>query len=152
MKFKWKQIQNEIDIEASPKLVWEMLIEVSHYKDWNPFLVIPRGRARVGSYLELIMSPPGDSPRQKKVLVTSLKSYRELSWKGTIVHTVFFCGHNRFTLIPLSEHQTRLIQEETFSGLLVPFFSTWLDRYLSAGFKEMLIALKSEVEGQSFSK
>ena len=152
MKFKSKQIRNEIDIEASPKLVWEMLVDVSHYKNWNPFLLRAQGRVRVGSYLELIMSPPGDSPRQKKVLVTSLKSYRELSWKGTIVHTVFFCGHNRFTLIPLSEHQTRLIQEETFSGLLVPFFSTWLDRYLSAGFKKMLIALKSTVEGQIHSR
>jgi hypothetical protein len=147
MKFIWKQIQNEIDIEASPKMVWDMLIDVSHYKDWNPFLVQARGQALVGSYLELIMSHPGVSPRPRRVLVTSLKSYGEFSWKGTIIHPFFFCGHNRFTLVPLAENQTRLIQEESFSGLLVPFYSTKLDRYLSAGFKKMLIALKSKVEG-----
>lgn len=151
MKFIWKRIQNEIEIEASSELVWETLIAVNQYQDWNPFLVQVQGQARVGSYLDLTMSPPGASPRQKKVLVTTLKSYRKFGWKGSILHTVFFCGHNRFSLIPLSEHQTRLIQEEIFTGLLVPFFSTWLDRYLSAGFKEMLIALKVKVEGQVHS-
>lgn len=151
MKYKFKQIQNEIDIEASPKLVWEMLIEVSHYKNWNPFLIQAQGQARVGSYLELIMSQPGVSSRPRKVLVTSMKYCREFSWKGTIIHTAFFCGHNRFTLIPLSDHQTRLIQEEIFSGLLVPFFYNKLERNLPAGFKKMLIALKSTVEGQMHS-
>ncbi len=151
MKFNWKQIQNEIDIEASPKLVWKVLIEVNHYKNWNPFLLQVSGQVRVGSYLELTMSPPGASSRQKKVLVTSLKPYHEFSWKGTKVHTLFLCGHNRFSLIPLSEVRTRLIQEEIFSGLLVPFCSTWLDRNLSAGYKKMLIALKLEVEEKAKS-
>ena len=151
MKFKLKQIQNKIDIEASPKLVWEILLEVGHYKNWNPFIIEAQGQVRLNSYLELTMSPPDADQRRRKVLVTSLKSCREFSWKGTIIHTAFFCGHNRFTLIPLSDHQTRLIQEEIFSGLLVPFFYNKLDRNLPAGFKKMLIALKSTVEGQMHS-
>ena len=146
MKFTWKQIHNEIDIEAGPELVWEVLFEVSDYRNWNPFLVQVVGQARVGSYLDLTMSPPGASPRQKKVLITSLKSSHEFSWKGTKGLTVFLSGYNRFRFIPLSGHKTRLIQEETFSGVLVPFCATWLDEHLAAGYKNMLIALKSEVE------
>lgn len=146
MKLEFKQIRNEIVLDVRPQSAWEMLIDVGQYKNWNPFLSIAQEKARVGSYLELTMSHPGVSSRRRKVVVTSMEYCRTFSWKGVIIHPIFFCGHNRFTLIPLSEHQTRLLQEETFSGLLVPFFISKLDKYLAPGFKKMLHALKLEVE------
>ena len=149
MNFLWKKIQNQIDIDAGAEVVWEILAEVNNYKNWNPFLSQAHGQVLEGSFLELTMSPPGSSPRQKKVLVTTLKPCNELSWKGIKVHSLYFSGHNRFKLISLSESQTRLVQEEVFAGLLVPFISAWLDQHMSAGFRQMLTALKRRIDEQS---
>ena len=152
MRFLWKKIQNQIDIDAGLKVVWEILVDVNNYKNWNPFLLQALGSAREGSFLELTMSPPGASPRQKKVMVTTLKPCNELSWKGIKVHSLYFSGHNRFKLISLSESQTRIVQEEIFTGLLVPFISAWLDQHMAAGFRQMLAALKSKIDEQMYKR
>jgi len=33
-----KEIQADIKIEASPKSIWNILIDVPAYRDWNPFI------------------------------------------------------------------------------------------------------------------
>lgn len=143
---KGKQIRNEIEIAASPEQVWQRLIDVSRYGEWNPFLIRVEGQVKAGLQLELTMAPPGEALRQKKVLITTMEPKHEFSWKGTKAHPLILSGLNRFMLSPLDGNRTRLIQEETFSGLLVPFCSSWLDRCLSVGYNNMLIALKAAAE------
>ena len=54
-----KQLNAEIEVQASPDRVWEVLTDFAAYHQWNPFIVQATGQAVPGSRLELKMRPPG---------------------------------------------------------------------------------------------
>ena len=54
-----KQLNAEIEVEASPDRVWEVLTDFAAYQQWNPFIVQATGQARPGGRLELRMRPSG---------------------------------------------------------------------------------------------
>ena len=71
---------------------------------------------------------------------------RELRWLGHLWVPGLFDGEHSFTIEPLGEGRVRFIQQERFSGLLLPLLSKTLDRDTLRGFEEMNRALKLRVE------
>jgi uncharacterized protein YndB with AHSA1/START domain len=55
-------VVSQIDIDANPERVWQVLTDLSAYPDWNPFIVRAEGRIDVGSRLTLRMRPVGGRP------------------------------------------------------------------------------------------
>ena len=41
-----KQLSAEIEVQASPDRVWEVLTDFAAYHQWNPFVVQATGRTR----------------------------------------------------------------------------------------------------------
>ena len=37
------QLHTEIEIEAPADIVWDILTDLDHYEDWNPFIVSSAG-------------------------------------------------------------------------------------------------------------
>jgi len=71
---------------------------------------------------------------------------RALRWLGRLVVPGVFDGEHRFLLESLGADRTRLVQEERFTGLLVPLFARSLDRHTLAGFHAMNQALRARAE------
>ena len=40
-----------IDIEAQPRVVWDMLVDFKAWKLWNPFIPVVEGKFQVGEVL-----------------------------------------------------------------------------------------------------
>jgi hypothetical protein len=57
-----RQLRAEIEVEASPERVWEILTDFAAYRHWNPFIVEGAGQAVPGGRLELRMRLPGRRP------------------------------------------------------------------------------------------
>jgi hypothetical protein len=55
-----------------------------------------------------------------KPRVTVVEPYQRLEWLGTMGIPGLFDGRHSFTLTPLGEGRTRLVQAEAFSGALIP--------------------------------
>jgi uncharacterized protein YndB with AHSA1/START domain len=34
-----RQLESEVEVQASPERVWEVLTDFAAYPDWNPFIV-----------------------------------------------------------------------------------------------------------------
>lgn len=52
-------ISTTIDIEASPRAVWDVLIDFTAYPDWNPFMDRIEGTAEVGAKLVVHLAAQG---------------------------------------------------------------------------------------------
>jgi hypothetical protein len=52
-----KQLTSQIDIDASPSQVWDVLCDFAAYEDWNPFIVQADGTAQAGCPLTLRLQP-----------------------------------------------------------------------------------------------
>jgi hypothetical protein len=117
--FHWT-ISTGIEIDATPSRVWEVLVDLPAYRDWNPFIVEASGDVAVGEALSLRMALPDRSPMTIEPRVLVAEPGRELRWKGRLVLPGLFDGEHWFVLTPLANGGTHLDHSERFAGLLLP--------------------------------
>lgn len=141
-------IRSAIEIDAPPAAVWSVLTDTGSYPDWNPFVRRLEGSLDLGATLDVRIAPPGARSMRFKPTVLAAVPGQELRWLGRFLAPGIFDGEHSFTLEPLGEDRTRLVQEERFSGLLVRPFRSTLEKTL-LGFEQMNEALKTRVEADA---
>lgn len=142
------QLETEIDIDASAATVWDILVHLDDYADWNPFIVAAAGTVAVGQRLTNRMQPPGGKGMTFKPTVTEVKDHQVFEWLGRPGLPGIFDGRHRFELIAGPNGGTCLVHTEKFSGILVRFMRKSLDTQTLAGFHAMNEALKVKAEAK----
>jgi hypothetical protein len=139
-----RQITATVDLDAPPDRVWALLSDTANHSTWNPFIKKMAGTLAVGQKLEIRIAPPGGKPMSFRPTVTDVQPQQRLAWLGHLGFPGLFDGAHSFTLTPLANGRTRLVQAEKFSGALV-----WISRGLltktAAGFELMHDALRKQV-------
>ena len=142
-----KSIRSEIDIHAPVVRVWELLADLASYPDWNPFIRRAEGTLAQGERLRLeLQIPDGMRMKIRPRLITVIEQ-AEIRWIGHLMVPGLFDGNHRFVLTPLAPARTRLLQQETFRGALVPVFGGWIGAGARRGFEAMNRAAKARLEG-----
>jgi len=141
-----KEIHTEIDIQASPERVWEILTDFDSYPEWNPFIRRISGKAEAGARLKVYLRRSFARGIFFRSTILKAEPNRELCWLGRLVIPGLFEGKHAFIIVPLEENWTHFIQHEYFTGLLVPMLERVLDTDIRRGFKEMNHALKERAE------
>ena len=140
-----KEIRTELDINASPQRVWQVLTDFARYPDWNPFIRKIEGRAVEGEKITIHITTPAGANRNYSPKVTKVVAEQELRWLGKIPGLL--SGEHIFSIEPASDNSVRLVHREVFIGLLPSFFGSTLDIDVKMGFEEMNAALKKRTEG-----
>lgn len=143
-----REITTSVDIEAVPERVWAALTSFDYYPDWNPFIRQASGRLQVGETLTLRMFPAQGKPMTFRPRVLAVDPQRELRWIGRLMVPGVFDGEHRFLLSPVEGGATRLVQAERFSGVLIPFTKSVVDRTVN-DFHRLNEALKKYVEADT---
>lgn len=143
-----KEIRTEIEIEARPEVVWDVLTDFSAYPAWNPCLVEVRAHPRPGSRVDMVFR---SSRRHFRLDATVLRADpgRALRWQGPIskARGVLFRGEHYWTIRELRGGSwTHLVHGEQFDGLLIPPMSRWLDQEVGGGYHALNRALKARAE------
>lgn len=139
-----REISTQVDIDATPQRVWEVLTDFPRYAQWNPFIREAAGEARVGSTLNLRMFPAAGRPMSFKPRVLAAREAAELRWLGRLILPGIFDGEHLFVLTP-RDGGTQVVQSEKFSGILVPLFGKIVNGAV-ADFERLNEALKSRAE------
>ena len=143
------QLHTEIEIEATPERVWDILTDFPAYPAWNPFIPRISGPATVGSRLDVQLQPPGGRGMRFRPAVLAASPSQELRWVGHLGVPGLFDGEHRFRIEPLTADRVRLVQEERFTGLLAPLVIRFIERTTRQGFEAMNLALKARAEQPS---
>jgi hypothetical protein len=143
-----RHLVTEIEIDASPDAVWDVLTDLSEYQDWNPFVVAGSGEVAVGEQIEIRMRKSEGSDTTFKPTVTEATSPSTFEWLGRLAIPGLFAGRHRFDLLS-SETGTRVVHSEEFSGVLVPLLWNSLDRKTRGEFEAMNVAMKERVEART---
>ena len=139
------QLSTKIDIEAAPETVWAVLSDLPAYPSWNPFIREANGTLAAGERLEVELQPARGRSMRFRPTVLTAQPGRELRWLGRLLVRGLFDGEHRFAIEPTAGG-TRLVQEERFTGLLVPLLARGLRRGTLPGFERMNEALKQRAE------
>jgi hypothetical protein len=144
------ELHTEIEIDATPAAVWQVLTDLEGYAGWNPFITSSVGEPQVGTKLINRLETPEGKAMTFKPRVTVVETGRVFEWLGSLGFPGIFDGRHRFE-IAASPNGTMLAQTEKFSGVLVRFFRKSLDTQTKSGFEAMNLALKTRVESVAVS-
>ena len=142
-----KQISSEIEIDASPERVWQVLTDFSALPNWNPFIRSVEGDLNVGDRLKVYIKASRGMGMSFKPTVLKVEPNRELRWIGRFLMPGMMDGEHSFIIEPLEDNQVRFVQSESFTGVLVPLMSAiGVFKNAHIGFGEMNEALKRQAE------
>jgi hypothetical protein len=139
-------IRTEIDIAAPADRVWDVLHDVAAYPEWNPFIPEVSGAIEEGARLTVRLQPPQGKEMRFRPRVLEVAPGHALRWLGRLGVPGLFDGEHRFLIEQAGPNQTRFVQEERFSGLLVPLILRFAGTSTRRGFEAMNTALKARVE------
>lgn len=146
-----KEIMTEIDIDASPERVWDILTDFPSYVLWNPFIHRAYGSLKEGEKIEVHVHTPGGEETTFFPTLTKVVLHQELSWLARLYLPGLLDSVHTFLLESRGEHRTHLIHKETFNGILVAPLMPSLEGPTRRGFEEMDQALKARAEAQPAS-
>jgi hypothetical protein len=141
------QLRTEIEIEAPPSRVWEVLTDFSRYHEWNPFITSVQGKLEVGNKIAITLSPPESSESRFQPTLLVCDAPRELRWRGHVLFRGLFDGEHFFQISDGPNGHTKFVHGEDFSGVLVKFLGQKLTQ-VARGFVYMNQALKRRVEAK----
>ncbi|HML05454.1 MAG TPA: SRPBCC domain-containing protein [Methanobacterium sp.] len=140
-----KEIYSEVEINASPKVVWDILMDFENFQNWNPFIKQISGNPQVGSKIEVFIHPPDSRGMTFKPKILDYEPEEKLRWIGTLGIPKIFDGEHSWIINEIDENKVLFIQKERFTGILVSLLGGML-KNTEKGFKMMNSALKKEAE------
>lgn len=141
-----KEIKTQIQINAKPQQVWDVLTNFESHSKWNPFVRSITGDVRKGNKIKVVLGPQGDKPMTFRPIVLALKEAQEFRWLGHLFIPGIFDGEHYFQLMENVDGTTTFIHGERFKGILVGMMAKKLDTDIKQGFETMNKALKNQVE------
>ena len=140
-----KDIQTEIEINASAEKVWKIMTDFENFPSWNPFVIRAEGELKEGKKIKIDVQIPDAKMQKFKPVILKAEPNKELRWAGTVPPNLFR-GEHFYILEKLDENKTRFIHGEHFSGLLVRMIWAIQGKKIEKGYKLMNEALKKRAE------
>lgn len=138
-----------IHINAGVTETWKVFSDFAKYPQWNPFIKRVAGKVGVGDRITVMLHQPGRKAIKMRPKVLVFDKEKELRWLGRVLLPGLFDGEHLFRLEKNADGSTSFIQEETFTGILVPFFRNMLERNTKLGFQQMNESLRDRVENRN---
>jgi hypothetical protein len=144
-----RTIRSAIEIRAPIDLVWDVLTDFDAYPEWNPHIRRVRGKVRQGARIAINTRPPGGRMIVMRPTVINWEPPKELRWRATFVTGRLFSGELGFRLESTAADRVRFVQDETFSGMLVPVYARLRLSRTRDGFDQTNEALRDRAEAMA---
>lgn len=139
-------LRAETEIEASPDRVWQVLLDVNAYGEWNPLYAGLSGDWATGSTVAVRMSLPEGAELAFDAQVTRHAHAEELRLRTVVFRPWLLLREQFFQVRPIPTDRCRFVQGADVSGILLRLGGKTPER-LARGFVYMNQALKRRVEG-----
>ena len=139
-------VRTQIEIEAPVERIWEILVDLDRYHEWNPFITNATGRIAPGATFKV--SPVSDRGKRHVFVpqVTDYQEHREFTWTGEFYFRWLALGDHTFRLTPVNDGRVRLDHDERIYGMAAPFVYLMAKEQIRTGFEAMNIALRARAE------
>lgn len=139
------QLRAEIEVAASPDVVWRVLTDTKRLHEWNPFITRLDGSLTEGSSVQIHFVLPEGSDRRLRAQVLTAKPGEELRLVGSLGPRWFLRGEHFAELVPVVDGRTRVVHGQNFEGLLLRLAPNTMTRSARA-LTLLNAALKRRVE------
>lgn len=144
-----KELTTEIVIHADVSLVWNTLIDLERYSEWNPFITEASGKIKKGNKLCISVLLPGDEQYVFNPVVKHVDYHHEIIWKGHHRIPVLFNWVHTFEFDVRGKETCVFRQSIKFSGISVPFIWDRVGSPCREGSNKMNQKLKKRAEAMA---
>jgi len=141
-----REIEESVEIVASPSEVWWQLTTFAAWPEWNPFITRIEGEVREGARLSVTLEPDSMPAFVIRPKLIRVDPERELRWRGRLGFPGLFDGEHAFIIESVGVDRLRFTQRERFSGLLALGTLTLIERRLRESFRTMNERLRQRSE------
>jgi len=141
-------ISTKIDLPAGPEASWRVLVDMSSYSEWNPYLPEVKGALEPGEQLTLtLQSANFEGPLKVNARVGEVSPPQQFYWAGRVGLPGLFDTKHVFKLSQSSGDTTTLSHYEEFRGVIAALLPNRAERSAKtrAAFESMNSALRSEI-------
>ena len=139
-----------VEIDAPVERVWDILVDVDRYGEWNPFTTRVDTDLRVGSPVDLHVTL-GPLKVVQPERMEAVERPHLLAWSTKIGNPFLLSARRDQHLEALDDTRCRYQTNDVFSGLLTPLVMLLFGRLIRRGFNDMARALKARAEDISGS-
>ena len=147
MFFQRKIESVTVDINAPASKVWDVLVDLDSYPEWNPYTVqIDADLSQLGSDVGLHVQM---NPKETMLVVEKLKvndQEKQLSWGKQTLHPALLDAQRDQVLTVIDENTTRYVTVDVLEGLLAPLMMALYGKDIKKGFDAVALALKARCE------
>ena len=143
--FKQVISANAIDIDAPAERVWDILMDVANYPEWNTFTPRADTSFEIGAPINLHVNM-GPFKRNQREFIQAVEPPSLVAWDMTMGARFLLFTHREQRLTALSETRCRYDSSLAFSGLLAPVVVLLFGRLIRRGFNSAAEALKKRTE------
>ncbi len=140
--------REEAVIAAPAERVWDTLVDLPRYAEWNPWLVHAEGDLSPGGvvWAEVIL---GKRRMRAEHLVLTVRRGERLCWRDAGWNAAFVYGQRCRTLVPKPDGTVLFRQELLLDGPLRGLAAAATGSALRAGLAAETAALKARVEAEA---
>ncbi|MEM7381951.1 MAG: SRPBCC domain-containing protein [Bacteroidota bacterium] len=135
-----KSVHHEITIEASADKVWQVLMDMEAYDDWNPTMKLVKGKVEVGGKVTYQITQDADNVSEIPAKVQQIVANKLLNQSGGM--PIILTYDHRY-ILESSEHQSNVTIHEDYRGIGVHF---WNPKPVEEAYARLNRALKKRVE------
>ncbi len=136
-----------VEINAPISKVWEVLVDLDSYAEWNPYTVrIDADLNTLGSPVDLHVQMTAKNLIVQTEELRVNKKEEQLSWGMKMLHPWLMCAQRDQIIKAVGENKTTYYTVDVFEGLLVPLCMLLYGKPIKQGFDAIAHALKQRVE------
>lgn len=109
-------------VEASAATIWDVLLDLDGWSEWNTAIPAISGEPVVGNLLHMTLAMPGRPSAKVTATLTDLEPERLFRWHGNVAGDWFFNGTREVQLDEQPDGSVQVTHTETVTGLFFPAF------------------------------
>ncbi len=142
------RVRAEIEIDAPAERIFDILTDLESYPEWNPFTPRVESTLRPGDPVHLYVRLRSERLSHRVEYVSRNERPSHLCWGTTMVAGFLLRAERCQTLTRIDARRTRFVNEDVFSGWLVPLVMRVYGAAMQRGFESVATALKKRAEAQ----
>ena len=137
---------DRVEIDAPQQTVWNILLDIDRYPQWNPFTERVITNFEMGSPVELHVNLPRRGKRLQREFITGVHAPYKLGWGMNMLHDRLLKARRWQTIEALGPDRCCYHTEDHLCGLLSPLVRWLFSQSMEDGFNNMAYALKQRAE------